>query len=174
MTAPGHSIDVPGTDTDRLALGWIIGLLRELDVPHQAVGGLAARAHGATRPLADLDFYVPARTLPDIARAAGTCVVRPPSHHRDDHWDLVFMKIEYAGREIELAGAEDARFFDGAAGEWRDARIDFAASVAKEVCGVSVPVMPLDQLIDYKRALGRKVDHQDVAEMLAARSRSGA
>lgn len=164
---------MPRTDTDRLALRWIIALLRELDVPHQAVGGLAARAYGATRPLADFDFYVPARTLPDLARAAGSYVVRPPSHHRDAWWDLVFMKIEYAGREIELAGAEDTRFFDGAAGEWRDARVDFAASLAKEVCGVAVPVMPLAQLIAYKRALGREVDHQDVVEMLAAQSRSG-
>lgn len=157
----------------RIPLRWITDLLGALRVPYQAAGGLAARAHGATRALADLDFYVSSSRLPEIARAAGAHVVRPPSRHRDDCWDLVFMKIEYAGCEIELAGAEEARFFDRPAGEWRDAGIDFDASVEMQVLGVIVPVMPCAQLIAYKRALGREVDLKDLSEMGAARINPG-
>ena len=79
------------------ALRWIVDLLRRLGVPFQAVGGLAARAYGATRPLVDLDFYIPTERLADVAIAAGPHVVRPPAHSRDESWDLQFMKVEYAG-----------------------------------------------------------------------------
>lgn len=148
-----------------LALRWIVGLLRELNVPFQAVGGLAARAYGADRPLVDLDFYVPIGRLQDIAAAAATHVVRPPAAHRDDAWDLTFTKLEYEGCEIELAGAEGARCFDRRGGCWRPADIDFARSVERTILGVQVPTMPCGELIAYKRALDREVDRQDIAAM---------
>jgi hypothetical protein len=157
-------------DADRTALRWIVELLRRLEVPYQIVGGLAARAHGATRPLADLDFYVPASRLQEIASAAGPHVVRQPSHHRDDSWDLVFMQIVYEGRKVELAAAEGARFFDRATGQWRDAQIDFNRSIETEIFGVLVRVMPFTQLVAYKRALGRDIDGEDVTELLSAHS----
>jgi hypothetical protein len=150
------------------ALAWIVDLLQRLDVRFQAVGGLAAMAYGAKRPLADLDFYVPAARLEQIARAVAPYLVRSPSHHRDEFWDLVFMKIEHEGQEIELAGAEGARFFDRLSGRWREAAIDLDRSVECRILGVAVPVMPVDQLVEYKRALARDVDQQDVAAIIAA------
>jgi hypothetical protein len=149
---------------------WIVELLRRLEVPFQAAGGLAAQAYGATRPLADLDFYVPTARLEDIARAAAPQVVRPPAHHQDDSWDLVFMKLEYEGHEVELAGAEGARVFDRQAGRWREAGIDFDASAECRVEGVSIPVMPMAQLVAYKRGLARDVDREDIAGIMAAQS----
>ena len=155
-------------DNPSQTLGWIVDLLQRLEIPFQAVGGLAAHAYGATRPLADLDFYIPTARLADIAHAAAPYLVRPPSHHRDESWDLVFMKIEYQGHEIELAGAEGARFFNRRAGQWQDANINFDESVGCSMFGVSVPVMPLAQLIAYRRGLNRAVDQEDVAELVAA------
>lgn len=156
------------------ALRWIVGLLRQLDVPFQAVGGLAARAYGAERPLADLDFYVPTDRLLEIAAAASAHVVRAPAPHRDEDWELTFMKLEYDGREIELGGADGARYFDRSAQRWRDAEIDFSRSVEVAVLGVRVPTMPPDQLLRYKSALDRDVDRQDIEQMKSAgRNRSG-
>ena len=71
-----------------------------LDVPYQAVGGLAANAYGAKRPPADLDFYVPTRRLEEVAESAAACVVRVPAHYQDESWDLTFMKLEYHGRQL--------------------------------------------------------------------------
>jgi hypothetical protein len=155
------------------ALAWIVELLHGLKVPFQAVGGLAAKAYGAKRPLADLDFYVPTARLADIAHATAPYVVRSPSHHRDESWDLIFMKIEYDGCEVELAGAEAARFFDRRAAQWREAGIDFGLSIERNILGVRVLVMPVEQLVAYKRQLARDVDNKDVVDIVAAQSETG-
>jgi hypothetical protein len=153
------------------ALRWIVALLGRMDVPFQAVGGLAAHAYGAQRPLADLDFYIPTSRLDDVADEAGDFVSRPPSHFRSDSWDLTFMKIEREGRLIELGGADGARYFDRQACRWREAGIDFGVSVERTLCGVSVPVMPRHQLIEYKERLDREVDRQDVADLVGENQR---
>lgn len=150
------------------ALAWILAILKKLAVPVQAAGGLAALAHGSRRPLVDLDFYVPTAHLDSIARAVSEYVVRPPTAHHDDWWDVVFMKIEYGGCEIELAGSEEALYYDGVAGQWKPADVNFGSSIVCDVLGVAVPVMPAAQLIAYKRALGRAVDLEDVAQIEAA------
>ena len=152
--------------SDSSALGWIVDVLRCADVPYQVVGGLAARAYGARRPLVDLDFYVPTSRLVAVAAVTQTYVTRPPSHHRDEDWDLTFMKLEYEGQPIELGGADGARYFDRQAGLWREAGIRFDTSVEATIFGIRIPVMPLDQLIEYKLRLDRDVDRQDVAEIV--------
>lgn len=147
------------------ALAWIVELLRDLDVPFQVVGGLAARAYGADRPLVDLDFYVPSDRLGDVAAAASPHVVRAPAHHVDDDWDITFMALEHDGCRIELGGADDARYFDRQQARWVDVDIDYAAAVEREVCGLTLPIMPLAELIAYKRVLDRTVDRQDLAQI---------
>lgn len=90
------------------------------------------------------------------------------SAYRDDYWDLEFMKIEYGGYDVELGGAEGAQFFDRLEGRWRKANISFTESIPRSILGVVVPVMPVDQLLDYKIRLGREVDEDDVNQIRAA------
>lgn len=150
------------------ALRWITSLLRSSGVPFQAAGGLAARAYGATRPIIDLDFYIPKARLADVAERAAGHVEWGPAHVREAGWDITFMKLSYAGQQVELAGAEDVRIFDPRAGCWVEARVDLSASEEREVLGEVVPVMPLRQLEAYKRQLDRDVDRQDLMEMGAS------
>jgi hypothetical protein len=154
------------------ALRWIVGLLETRAIPFQVVGGLAAHAYGATRPLVDLDFYVPTARLPEIAAVAeadpAVHLVRLPTPYRDAAWDLRYLALEVAGQRIELGGADEARYFDRRAGDWRDAAIGFARSVPRSVLGQLVPVMPREELVAYKRALDREVDRLDLAELEGA------
>ena len=156
-------------DAPSLALGWITRLLQLRRIPFQAVGGLAARAYGATRPLVDLDFYVPTARLAEIADAVradpAATVLREPEPYRDAAWDLRYLAVEYQGQRIELGAADGARYFDRRAEVWRDAAIDWASSVPRAVLGHEIPVMPKEQLIAYKRALDREVDRLDLAEL---------
>lgn len=137
------------------------------------MGGLAARAHGATRPLADIDLYVPDPALPEVAEAIGPYLLRSPVPYQDDDWDLVFLRAEYEGQAVEVAGADSARYRDRRSGEWREADVDWDAGVRRVVEGVEVPVMPLEQLKRYKEALGREVDRRDLAELRGEGGASG-
>jgi hypothetical protein len=147
------------------ALEWIVGLLRDLGVPFQTAGGLAARAYGGKRELADFDFYVPTGELGKVSAAVNDYLVRPPLHHQDQNWDITFMKIDYEGQKIELGGADDASFFNRSRGVWEPVTIDFDGSVACRVFDIEIPVMPFDELVAYKRALDREVDRRDLEEM---------
>lgn len=147
------------------ALRWVVDLLEEVPARFQVVGGLAARAHGATRPLVDLDLYVDGRGFDPVLLLARGSVVWGPAQHRDEHWDLRFARLERHGVRIELAEADRARYFDRARGVWVDQGIDFARSEERKVLGTVVPVMPRDQLIEYKRALDRAVDRLDLEQL---------
>ena len=150
------------------ALGWARDVLLELEMQYQVVGGLAAIAHGATRPLVDIDLYVPDEvSLARFAEAVRVHVIRPPAFHRDDHWDLTFMKLEWEGWPIEAAAASTARVWNRNSGSWQPAAIRFEDSVVCTIEGVEVPVMPRGQLISYKEGLGRDVDVLDVASLLS-------
>lgn len=152
---------------DRIAeaLAWIDCRLRELDVPFQVVGGLAALAHGASRELNDIDVYVPEGALERLLPELREHHSRGPVRYRDDRWDCYFMEVHRAGEEIELAEAPRTRYRRGPDHPWREAEVDFGASVPREVFGVEVPVMPLEQLVAYKRHLDRPVDRHDVQSL---------
>ncbi len=152
------------TDRVRGALIYITDLLQTNEIPFQLVGGMAARAYGALRPIADIDFLVPGDELERIAALTSEHVVRAPSPYQDAHWDMTFMALEYDGQRIELGASED-KYYDQLAGCWRDAAVDLAQSELREVLGVVVPTMPLEELLAYKRRLGRQVDLQDIEEI---------
>lgn len=145
---------------------WIAGLLEREQIPYMVAGGLAARAHGATRPLADIDLYVPTDALAIVAKLAKDHVTRPPARHVGDQWDLVFMELQYAGQKVELVGADDVRIAAAVDCPWVTQQIDLRSAVRMETgLGVAMPVMPRDDLIAYKRLLDRAVDRHDVAAL---------
>lgn len=130
------------------------------------VGGLAARAHGATRPLADIDLYVPTGALATIANLVEPYVTRQPSRHVGDQWDIEFMQLEYAGQKIELGGADEVRIAPPDSHDWIPQHVDVGSAVRMETgLGISMPVMSRDDLVAYKRVLDRDVDRTDVASL---------
>jgi len=147
------------------AFRWIVGLLEDQAVPFLLVGGLAARAYGGRRELADIDFYVPGERLPDIARAASEFVTAGPERVVSAHWDITFMKLEYAGQSIELGAAEDVRIRDEATGRWAPEPVDLGAAELKEIFGLRVPVITRERLLAYKRRLQRPVDLADIEDI---------
>jgi hypothetical protein len=151
------------------ALQWVVDVLGRHGVPFQAVGGLAARAHGATRPLIDLDFYLPLREVwPALLPEVDPHVTWGPEHYRDSRWDITFVKLTYAEQPIEFGDSSDAFFFDPGMQEWVRQTIIYDTSEWREVLGVRVPVMPRSELIEYKRRLNRPVDQQDLLELANA------
>ena len=149
----------------RRALRWITRELDALDVPFQVAGGLAARAHGASRPLHDIDLYVPEGALEPLRERLSEHVGREPSRHRGEHWDCYFMTVGYGGEQIELAEAPRTRYRRGGGDDWHEAAVDFERPAVREVFGVELPVMPRERLVAYKERIDRPVDRADVAEL---------
>ena len=150
------------------ALAWVVATLDRHHCPYQVVGGLAALAYGGRRPLNDIDLYAPVAGFPGLVRDLRPYTVWGPAHYRDDAWDLVFMKIDFAGVRIEIGDASSpAQYFDAGRACWVDQGVDFSRSQRRTVQGVAAEVMPLAELLRYKRALARPVDLADVQELTA-------
>lgn len=147
-------------------LAWITEGLRQHGVTHQVVGGLAAKAHGARRPLADIDLYVPFDRAEGLLEKVKPFFTWGPERHAGGEWNLTFLKIDYRGQRIELGDSSTAPcYFNRKVGRWEEQRIDYGSSVTVGVFGIEVEAMPKDELIRYKRHLGREVDLIDIEQL---------
>jgi hypothetical protein len=107
------------------ALAWVAAALDRWHCPYQVVGGLAALAHGGRRPLNDIDLYAPLTGYPGLLEDLRPHTTWGPAHYRDDAWDLVFMKIDFAGVRIEIGDASSSpRYFDAGRARWVDQGVD--------------------------------------------------
>ena len=148
-----------------VALKWITDKLIELDIPYQIVGGLAAKCYGSTRPLHDIDFYIPGKYITILENELTEYIEAPPEHLNDENWDILFMKLRYNGQQIEFADADTARYYDSRSQLWIKQEINFTESTLIEFEGIELPVIPKQDLIQYKKRLDRKVDRIDIMEI---------
>ena len=159
-----------GGEAPAAALRWVCDLLDGCAIPFQVTGDVAAAAHGATRPIRRVELFIAAEHVPALIRAAREHVVDYPWRRRDEAWDGVALSLSHGGTTIDVCVAEAARFREAATGEWREAAVDPAAAVTRTIWNVTVPVMPLEQLLKQKRRLDREVDRQDVCDILRGAS----
>lgn len=61
------------------ALKWISSLLIEKDIPFAVCGGLAAIGYGSTRPLNDIDIFVPGKYFQMVVSAGSEHISNQPS-----------------------------------------------------------------------------------------------
>lgn len=147
------------------AFAWITQALHSRSIPFRVAGGLAARLYGATRPLGDIDLDVPEEHLATIAADLKAFIKFGPERFVDELWDLQLLTLDYHGQEIDLGGAQQGRVFDRKRKKWIHLTTDFESSPRLEVLGRSVLVIPKEDLILYKRMLGREVDVVDVEQI---------
>lgn len=148
------------------ALGWIVGLLKRHNIQYQIVGGLAAKAYGAKRPLVDIDLYAPLENTRAALDEMKPYVVRELLPHHSESWDLIYMALDYQGMWIEIGDTSaNPRFYNRRDERWEDQPIHYADSNIMTIYGVEVAVMPKDELLAYKAMLDREVDHIDIQEI---------
>lgn len=147
------------------ALRRIVGVLRNHGIRFQISGGLAARIYGSRRQLADIDIEIPDAAFRKVLPDLGKSVVYGPRRYRDRSWDILLVTLRYGGQEIDLCGCDSERIYDRRAGRWRKQKIDLGRAVRKRAYGLVLPVVPLDDLIGYKKLLRRRVDLRDLREL---------
>lgn len=148
-----------------IALKWITDILNRLEIPYQIVGGLAAKCYGSSRPLYDIDFYIPSKGISKLEEELTEYIEFGPERHKDEKWDLVFMKLKYDSQQIEFGDAGNAQYFDSHSQQWIKEEINFSDSTILEFEGIKLPVMPKEALVTYKQRLNRRVDRIDIKEI---------
>ena len=151
------------------ALSWIVEILSRHQVPYQIVGGLAAQAYGATRPLVDIDLYAPLEKADGVLEEIRPYVTRELMPHLSASWDLVYMALNYQGQDIEIGNTSPTpRFFNHRDGHWELQAIDHTRSNVVNIYGVAANIMPKDELLNYKAMLAREVDAIDLKQIAEA------
>ena len=149
----------------KTSLIWITDILKELNVPYQITGGLAARAYGATRDLWDIDIDIPEDKFEIVKEKVSEFIIFGPSRIKEKSWDLLLMTLHHHGQEIDLGGAYQTKIFNQSTGKWHQLFTDFSKSVSIEILGSKVPVIPRNDLLAYKKILARPVDLVDIREI---------
>ena len=75
------------------------------------------------------------------------------------------MAIVYKGQQIEIGDSDRTKIYDSKQGIWIPQKINYSNSELVQVFDIELPIMPKQQLIEYKRILSREVDIQDLAEI---------
>ncbi|MCJ2376387.1 MazG-related protein [Vibrio sp. ZSDZ34] len=151
----------------KIALEWLTEILDSQQVQYQIVGGLAATIHGGSRPVADIDLYIHQADADKLLKQVGPCVSKPLKHYVEGAWDLHYVQLIYQSQKIEIGLFPGTKIRSSHDGSWHELRIDFSSSTLKRFYDIELSVMPLDELISYKRILGREVDLIDIAQLSA-------
>jgi|GEM_PF-6476084 len=86
----------------RKAFEWIVGLVREKDIPFLICGGLAAIGYGAERDLHDIVLFVPGEAFEKIVEAGKDFISKRAGHCREAGWDLDYVQFIYGGVKVEV------------------------------------------------------------------------
>ncbi len=147
------------------AFKWIVEILNRHNIPFQISGGFAARLYGSTRELADIDIGVPDDAIDTILNEVSLYIISGPKHYVDDEWDLKLITLKYKNQEIDICGRDSIKIFDKENKIWIPAHRDMTVSEDRIVYGMTVPVIPKQALINYKKKINREVDILDVKAM---------
>mgnify|MGYP001186240005 FL=1 len=143
----------------------MLSAFNDARVEYLIVGAFAMAGHGLPRATGDLDFWV--RSSPEnadrIVRALAAFGAPSKLATAQDFLDPdTVVQIGVEPLRIDILASITGVEFDAA----------YAARLTAVVDGVSLPILGLEQLIQNKRAAGRKKDLLDV-EWLEATYRRG-
>ena len=144
------------------AAKWIASLLRDRNIPFLVCGGLAARAYGSQRDLHDIDLFVPGEHFLSVVQAGQPFISKAAAHRQEEGWNLTYVQFKYEGVKVEVGSSDGPRIFDANRQTWVPLSIDFSRYATVSLLGLELPLMLKEDLVQYKTALSRPVDIEDV------------
>lgn len=146
----------------KYAFVWIIKLLKKNNIEFRITGGLASKIYGSDRPLSDIDIEISNKDIVKIKNHIKEYVIYGPKRYKDNEFDLLLMTIKYKGQEMDICGIDSQKIFDKNNKKWVKEKIDLKKYKKKKVFDHFVPIIPLEELINYKKKIRREVDIYDV------------
>lgn len=152
------------TEIQKKILKQVVESFEENNIHFQITGGLAAIIYGAKRSLFDIDIDVLKKDIPKISQLFVKYITQ--SHHRNqgkyfDNWTMV---LEIDGVLVDIGQAEDCYMF-GEDGKKIEMGTDLSHPTMVKFESMNLPVEPKDELVYYKKVLGRETDLIDIEQM---------
>jgi hypothetical protein len=154
------------TENQKEVLTFLVQTLNSEDIVFQVSGGLAAIAHGATRPLYDIDLEIHKEDVETVRRLFKDYITEDWNNDLegdDDQFDIWMMKLEIKGVPIDINQVEDV-YLISKTGE-RTLQPSAMDTEPKVVEGMTIPVLRKEPLIAYKKILGRDTDLIDIEQI---------
>ncbi len=148
------------------AFKWIIGLLQKNKIPFQLSGGFAARIYGSSRHLYDIDIEIPDQYFDVLLPLVKEYAIYGPQRYIDDAFDILLMTLKCEGQEIDISGCETDKLYNHNTKRWEPGKTKINDVIEKEFCGISVPVVKWQNLVAYKKKVGRPIDLKDVEAII--------
>jgi hypothetical protein len=154
------------TETQKEVLKFLVQTLNSEDIVFQVSGGLAAIAHGATRPLYDIDLEIHKEDVEKVRRLFKDYVTEDWNNDfdgEDDQFDIWMMKLDIRGVPIDINQVEEV-YLISKTGE-RTLQPSAMDTESKIVEGITLPALKKEPLIAYKKILGRDTDLIDIEQI---------
>jgi hypothetical protein len=97
-----------------------------------------------------------------VVQACHEFVSKAAAHCQEEGWDLTYVQFKYEDIKVEVGNADDPQIFDAGNETWVPLKIDFSRYATVHLLGLELPLMLMDDLVQYKSALSRPVDIEDI------------
>ena len=149
------------TDKQKEVLRKIVGILRENNILFQVNGGLAAIAYGANRPLYDIDLDVRQADIKKVELLFKGHIKKSLHHVTNSHFDVWLLVLSVDGVEVDISQIEESYIINSSSKKVK-MNIDLANVTHISINGIDLPIEPKDELIMYKKIIGRDTDLKDI------------
>ena len=154
------------TDTQKEVLQFIVQTFANNNLEFQVSGGLATIAHGATRPLYDIDLEIYKKDVEKVRRLFKEHITEDWNNEPsgpDDQFDIWMMKLEVKGVHVDINQVEDL-YLISKSGE-RILQSSIMDTEQKVLEGIPLPVIKKEALIASKKILARDIDLIDIEQL---------
>jgi len=141
---------------------WIVSLFKKNKIPFQLTGGFAAKVYGSKRKHYDIDFEIPGKYFKNILPEIKDYLVCKPRIYKSSSFQLPLITLKYKGENIDIADADNQKMFVKNKKKWVKTSTDLTDSSKKKIYGIIVPIEPKESLIEYKKAISRPEDIEDL------------
>lgn len=145
---------------------WIVNILQENNIPFQITGWLAAKIYGSNRELYDIDIEIPDEYFPILTPFIKMHLTYGPTRYIDKSFDLLLMSLNFLSQDIDISWTSSDKYFNNITQDWEFSNTNFKDSQLLECYWIVVPVIKLQDLIDYKSKIWRTTDLEDIKNIM--------
>lgn len=152
------------SENQKKALTRVTNTLKTNNIPFQITGGLAAIAYGCRRNLFDIDIDVSKKDIEKVRKLFKKNISEDLHHLQNGRFDIFVMSLEFENVVVDISQLEENYVIDKN-GNKIGGDYDFSKTKIMNVADLELPVEDKDELIRYKRILGRDTDLVDIEQM---------